>query len=400
MQQPIINNFGGKNITAMQRRTFEFKADDSTKSLNEWLLSIITPGVYRGFDAFIASNDLNLVLQHTSTAFNYDSSQNGIIRTKEGVIVWEDADVSIGPVETSTLKRIDCVTLNHTYIETEGGQSALYSIIKGVEHASTPVAPAVPTGHVKIGELHLPTGFTQLDNVGVVWVREKIPLLGDDPSRMNLKADLVNGIVPDAQIQHKSYIYDNIAARDAAMVWDRKEVYVKDASADTTVSNGSGATYIYDLATTSWKKISEDEKSVTFSTSITANSGYTVFGSFIKVGKDTVRFFVSSERTGADTTASAYHHVCIVPSGFESNGGVSTWVGQLLYSPNPGVVIPKTVPILCFFNPLQANPKNTIVADINALSQINNGASDFTVKTGYTISLNGIYTLKANVRYY
>lgn len=50
----------------------------------------------------------------------------------------------------------------------------------------------------------------------------------------------------------------DIAARDALTPTGTQYVYVRDASADTTV-NAGGATYLYDVANTAWVKISEAE---------------------------------------------------------------------------------------------------------------------------------------------
>lgn len=50
----------------------------------------------------------------------------------------------------------------------------------------------------------------------------------------------------------------DIAARDALSPTGTQYVYVRNASADTTVTAG-GATYLYDVANTTWVKISEAE---------------------------------------------------------------------------------------------------------------------------------------------
>lgn len=53
-------------------------------------------------------------------------------------------------------------------------------------------------------------------------------------------------------------IVDDIAARDAITPDNAQQVYVVDASADTTVTSG-GATYIYRASNTTWIKQSEAE---------------------------------------------------------------------------------------------------------------------------------------------
>lgn len=53
-------------------------------------------------------------------------------------------------------------------------------------------------------------------------------------------------------------VVDNIAARNALTPATNVQVLVLDASADATVTSGA-ATYVYQLSTTSWIKISEAE---------------------------------------------------------------------------------------------------------------------------------------------
>ena len=53
-------------------------------------------------------------------------------------------------------------------------------------------------------------------------------------------------------------IVDNITARDSVDISKVIYVYVKDATADSTVTNG-GASYLYDKSTYSWVKVNEYE---------------------------------------------------------------------------------------------------------------------------------------------
>lgn len=54
------------------------------------------------------------------------------------------------------------------------------------------------------------------------------------------------------------YVVDNIAARDALAPTENIIVLVTDATGDSTVTSG-GATYVYNTANTTWKKIGETE---------------------------------------------------------------------------------------------------------------------------------------------
>ena len=53
-------------------------------------------------------------------------------------------------------------------------------------------------------------------------------------------------------------IVDNITARDSVDTSKVSYVYVKDATADSTVTNG-GASYLYDKSTSTWVKVNEYE---------------------------------------------------------------------------------------------------------------------------------------------
>lgn len=67
----------------------------------------------------------------------------------------------------------------------------------------------------------------------------------------------VNNIVSNAIANFSAIeVVANIAARDALVLSANAIVLVIDATADATVALGA-ATYVYDLATTTWSKISE-----------------------------------------------------------------------------------------------------------------------------------------------
>ena len=73
-------------------------------------------------------------------------------------------------------------------------------------------------------------------------------------NKAEIQTLITNAISANTQIK----IVANIAARDALAPTTTTNVYVIDATADTTVTSG-GATYLYNPATSAWIKISEAE---------------------------------------------------------------------------------------------------------------------------------------------
>lgn len=72
----------------------------------------------------------------------------------------------------------------------------------------------------------------------------------------NLINTAIAGIGPSGI--NNLHVVDNIAARDALAPIENIIVLVTDATGDNTVSSG-GATYVYDVSKTLWKKIGETE---------------------------------------------------------------------------------------------------------------------------------------------
>ncbi len=72
----------------------------------------------------------------------------------------------------------------------------------------------------------------------------------------SLIATAIAGIGPAGM--NNLHVADNIAARDALAPTENIIVLVTDATGDNTVASG-GATYVYDVSKTLWKKIGETE---------------------------------------------------------------------------------------------------------------------------------------------
>jgi len=167
-----------------QNRKFNYKDDDKTDWLNRQHHGINPEGLYRGFD-FDADNSaaLNLVLEHTTTGWQEtDLAQAltpfmGLVRTKQGVNVVEDASVVIPITDNpSADPRIDLVVCEHEYVSVVGGTAAGYLCIPGIP-AANPVAPnpTFPLKQVVLGTLYLPAGTTAITDPGVVYTKADPP---------------------------------------------------------------------------------------------------------------------------------------------------------------------------------------------------------------------------------
>ena len=156
----------------MQIRRFNWLDDDLTASLNKANQTAIPSGLYKGF-AWDGAVSLVANFAHTTngtTVVNSDDpittiSNVGEWRTKQGGIVQETSAIGVTFDAPSTLNRIDLVVGQHKYIESVGGASATYLVIKGTEGAS-PVAPVltIPEQQVILGQMYIPGGGVELED--------------------------------------------------------------------------------------------------------------------------------------------------------------------------------------------------------------------------------------------
>lgn len=175
----------------MQKLFWSWKDDDLTFDLDRWLLGLLVPSKYRGFD-FSPTADWNLTLNHETTGFlrvkgdQTYSDKTGVILSNQGVVIQEDEAVVLPITPVSTLPRIDLVICTHEYTDSiEGGYPATYSVVEGTPNAS-PVAPTVPDAKtdVIIGTLYLPASATNLTTTGVVFTPVVVPNLANKADKL------------------------------------------------------------------------------------------------------------------------------------------------------------------------------------------------------------------------
>ena len=165
-----------------QERFWNWKDDDLTFRLNWRDLGIHEAGRYRGFD-WTPVAGMSFQFNHAATGVvktkaDYTASPNiGVWLTKQGCMITEDANVTVGTVNpTSSLPRIDLIVGRHQYVYSVGGAFATYAILQGTPNA-VPVAPTLPfpNEQVVLGQLYLPPNTTNLNDVGVVFTPAKVP---------------------------------------------------------------------------------------------------------------------------------------------------------------------------------------------------------------------------------
>ena len=161
---------------------WNYKEEDSTLLLNQFLNGILPPGVYGGFDAVAFDGSMRLRLSQNNAVEEISiagtSKKIGVIKTKQGVIVAEDSQVELIIDPTTTLPRIDVIIMQHQYQAVINASIPFYSIIKGTPATNpTPPSLTIPAYQMKIGELRLPAGCNALNVLGVEWIKELSPIL-------------------------------------------------------------------------------------------------------------------------------------------------------------------------------------------------------------------------------
>lgn len=244
-----------------QKRYFNFKQDDLTFDLSTVNKGILPEGVFAGFD-FVATADLNLSLVHTVTGVQFLDADNltlksniGVFRTKQGVVVQEDAPISLPIGSTSSLPRIDLIIARHSFVENSGGDIAQIAVIQGTPNAS-PVAPALLDAdrEVILGILTLPANCLQLDQSGVSYVKNDATIFNKqnfDPdtkanqSDLDDKADQTDLDALATVVAGKADASLNYAFTDAANQFTKQQRLAKGADivAPTQLSLGDSGNF-------------------------------------------------------------------------------------------------------------------------------------------------------------
>lgn len=167
-----------------QKRSHQWLDDDLTRLMNQKFVGMMEPGVYRGFDVQ-GSLPASLILSlshggptNGATESTYDDppatlSNIGVLLTRQGVVVKEDAAVTVViAANGSAFPRIDLVVCRSKYVELSGGIPTDYAVYTGTPSA-TPSAPALglPAQEIAIGTVYMPAGADNLADPGVSWTK-------------------------------------------------------------------------------------------------------------------------------------------------------------------------------------------------------------------------------------
>lgn len=140
----------------MQTRFHNFHRPLIALEENHRMVGAISPGVYRGFDSVTPQAGTILAFSHAVTGIRKTglggtvSNPMSLVVTSAGVFVYEDApiEVSVGFNGGNSSTRIDLLIMTHSYIDSDGGATASYSVISGqtgVAKEPTISNPAIQT---------------------------------------------------------------------------------------------------------------------------------------------------------------------------------------------------------------------------------------------------------------
>lgn len=172
----------------MQQRIRNFKHPLQSFDHNVFNLGFHNPGRYMGFDTIIKLSTLTFKLGHAQRNLLYTDTAGNIIGpigaclTPQGTIIQETE--SVGPFTIQTNQgnpkiRYDLIYMDHDQVELNGGQDAVYKVIKGTINDSTkPVVPN-PQKNTPIAYIEIPANEVTIDNCTLL--KERCPDSGDGP---------------------------------------------------------------------------------------------------------------------------------------------------------------------------------------------------------------------------
>jgi len=249
----------------MQRRFWNWKDDDLTIDIDQWLIGIVDSGRFRGFDPVLGGT-MTLTLNHATTGAirvgidKLYTSKFGVLATKQGLIVQEYDPVDlVVPTTPSGKYRKGVVIFTHEYTTVVGGQEGLYSIIWSAltnvgDDLDFPALDSETTQTI-LGYITLPENCTALNNAGVVYTQGKIPSFAN-------QADFIE--------KTNGFFLTNLDARNHKIVNLLSPVESLDAAnklyVDTVFSNIKKATEtffgIVRIATTAEAEAGTDDEAV------------------------------------------------------------------------------------------------------------------------------------------
>lgn len=222
----------------------QFRDRERKTAVDSYLLArmhqaIVAFGRFQGFDTLTNISGLNFDLSHAGGAFKnyardtYNPTNNlGIWKTRQGVVVGEDAAISLTAVTNgaNAFERIDAVVGQHQYSDTvTGGDAATYAVVQGANGG--PVAPAIATNQVLLGYLYIPASAANLTAASYTPARVR-GLGGHEVGKINeinryarmqqwnedsVSIDIVETTLPSAGRTRQIVTFPGFSLRNAAM---------------------------------------------------------------------------------------------------------------------------------------------------------------------------------------
>lgn len=255
-----------------QKQYTNYRSDILSFELRDALVGVLKPGRYIGYNTVAygaqAVNDIPIIISHDNGINKYDTdyptpvleAQRGVAVTTQGTIIAEDGDVSL----TLTLRNhisggVHLVYMRHAYIDTVGGDTALYNIVSADRTSGQPALPN-PSRDVTLGVFIEDPNAT--DSSGLTYY-PFYPAVGDDQLRKVLFQNNggaydtldegvipVDGIIGDRLFSSNNYLTDEVSLTEALSDLD----YFLQIEEDARVALGQRA-----LDHPSWGALSDNE---------------------------------------------------------------------------------------------------------------------------------------------
>lgn len=144
-------------------RYFDYKMDDATLFLNEWLRGVLQEGVYYGFNAVPGSSGLSVSIEMSSDPTKAGEKLGKVI-TPSGLIIEETedlVDVATGFTGDVTSNRIDYLVATYVYNASLPNNDVTYQVVQGTA-GSPPTPPTLNSNQLLLAEIWMPPGASTI----------------------------------------------------------------------------------------------------------------------------------------------------------------------------------------------------------------------------------------------
>jgi len=156
------------------RRYWNWEDDDLTFDLSQWLVGILQPGVYRGFDIQLedTASGMTVRLSHSRTGAirtlltKEHSVAYGVLVTKQGIVFACEDNIVLPVNSTMGSGRKDIIVFEHSYERITGGIDGEFKIIQGVDGDISFPELTNPNLQTVIGTLDIPANVTKWSDAG------------------------------------------------------------------------------------------------------------------------------------------------------------------------------------------------------------------------------------------